>query len=816
MKTRQSLMYGVFAVILALAFIACSEPESPPNDPPTPVTLSSISLNTSSVKKAYTQNETLNLSGLIVTAHYSDSTSKAVTNYTANPANGSTLSTTGDITVTISYTEGGITKSDSFTVNVNAGGNSNQELADEFTTEHEDILAKTVDNVALSDEAAVDAALADYEELSAEVKALLTAEKAKLDSLKEKIDELKADATPEELAEGFTEGYEDILAKTVDNITIEDETEVDRALAAYEDLSSEVKGKLTAEKTKLDNLKSKIQTLKETAALQAQANDFKTTHATALAKTVGNITTGDENAVNAALSAYNDLSAEVKALLTAEKTLLDNLKDKIDELKAATYGITLDISGGLHTFTAETVGYTTQETLTVTVTNSGNQATGNLTVALSGANSGSFTLSTMPISSIAVGSYGQFTVTPVTGLAANDYTATVTVTGNNGITASFNVSFTVIDDPNTITNTQQWNAAIAQIQATPTGDYTLNIDGAFGVAGTTTATFGTTAAGSTLTVTLKGNGRIYLTSQGNLIRTSANQTVILDSEDLTLQGLTNGQNDAIEDNNTPVVFIFGGASNGTFELRKGTISGNTNTATVGGGVMNTIGGIFIMTGGTISGNTTNLSGGGVNNGGTRFTMSGGTISGNTATNTNLTGGGGGVYSSANFTMSDGTISGNFATNNIGSNFGDGGGVYVSSNRFTMTGGTISGNTSSGGGAGVYIYSTDDGIVFGTFNMIGGTISGNTAGSGVDGGGVLMNPNATFRIENGTIYGREEGALSNNGNSGSAFFRGTYPGGKDAERGTFSIPGDITSTWTAKGIITNTPDTIKVANGEIVP
>jgi hypothetical protein len=108
----------------------------------------------------------------------------------------------------------------------------------------------------------------------------------------------------------------------------------------------------------------------------------------------------------------------------------------------ATYGIDLDVIG-THTFTATTLGYTAQGAKSVTVTNTGNQATGLLTVYLTGDNPGSFTLSTPSINSIAVGGTDSFTVVPKTGLAIGTYAAKVTVSGSNGITASFNVSFTV-------------------------------------------------------------------------------------------------------------------------------------------------------------------------------------------------------------------------------------------------------------------------------------------------------------------------------------------------------------------------------------
>jgi len=110
---------------------------------------------------------------------------------------------------------------------------------------------------------------------------------------------------------------------------------------------------------------------------------------------------------------------------------------------ALTYGIGLS-APGTHTFAAEEHGYTPSP-LTVTVTNTGNQATGALTVALSGTNDSSFTLSTTSIGSIAAGGTDTFTVSPETGLSLGTYTATVTVSGGNGITANFSVSFTVHD-----------------------------------------------------------------------------------------------------------------------------------------------------------------------------------------------------------------------------------------------------------------------------------------------------------------------------------------------------------------------------------
>jgi len=109
------------------------------------------------------------------------------------------------------------------------------------------------------------------------------------------------------------------------------------------------------------------------------------------------------------------------------------------------FGILLNRSD-LYTFTAATYGYATAPSeLNVTVSNIGIQATGTLSVELSGTNANDFTLSTTSIDSIAAEGDDSFTVVPNTGLNASTtvYTATVTVSGENNIFAEFVISFTV-------------------------------------------------------------------------------------------------------------------------------------------------------------------------------------------------------------------------------------------------------------------------------------------------------------------------------------------------------------------------------------
>ena len=81
-----------------------------------PTTLESISLNTNNVQKTFTVGDTFSSQGLVVTASYSDSTSKTVTGFTVSKPN---MSTSGTKTVTVSYTENSVTKSATYEIVVN-------------------------------------------------------------------------------------------------------------------------------------------------------------------------------------------------------------------------------------------------------------------------------------------------------------------------------------------------------------------------------------------------------------------------------------------------------------------------------------------------------------------------------------------------------------------------------------------------------------------------------------------------------------------------------------------------------------------------
>ena len=137
-----------------------------------------------------------------------------------------------------------------------------------------------------------------------------------------------------------------------------------------------------------------------------------------------------------------DFTNPVRYTVTAEDESTQDYIVTVTISDESTYGISLSRTTD-YTFTGQTAGYSAVTPLSVTVTSTGNQATGDLTAILSGTNSGSFTLSKTSISSIASGGTGSFTVVPNTGLSAGTYTATVTVAGDNVTSQMFKVSFTV-------------------------------------------------------------------------------------------------------------------------------------------------------------------------------------------------------------------------------------------------------------------------------------------------------------------------------------------------------------------------------------
>ena len=203
-----------------------------------------------------------------------------------------------------------------------------------FQTKHGDVLALTAETVKIQDETLVQAALADFADLNAAAQAELTEEKSLLDALAGKIAGMKE-------AEAFRTEYAEALALTEDTVTSEDNVKVGLALDALKKLSETAQAELAEEKAHLEALSAKI------AGLKA-AESFRTAHGDVLALTTATVKSSDKAAVEAALTAYEALTADAKAELSEEKTLLDTLAQKIEELLAAevTYTVTFETNGG--------------------------------------------------------------------------------------------------------------------------------------------------------------------------------------------------------------------------------------------------------------------------------------------------------------------------------------------------------------------------------------------------------------------------------------------------------------------------------------
>lgn len=93
--------------------------------------LSSIEITKQPNKTVYALGETVNTSGIEVTAHYSDGTSKTVADYDVSSVDTSSI---GTKTITVYHTYNGVTKSDSFEITVNG-----DKIAANITLNGEDI-----------------------------------------------------------------------------------------------------------------------------------------------------------------------------------------------------------------------------------------------------------------------------------------------------------------------------------------------------------------------------------------------------------------------------------------------------------------------------------------------------------------------------------------------------------------------------------------------------------------------------------------------------------------------------------------------------
>lgn len=123
---KSKLFLTVLLCLTALSLISCTNPvassvtsgtgtsgtgTTTTTTPATPsVTLSSIAVSGSFASTLYYVDDRLNTSGLTVTATYSDGSTKTVTNFTTSGFSSENVSLGTEQTITISYTEGSVTK----------------------------------------------------------------------------------------------------------------------------------------------------------------------------------------------------------------------------------------------------------------------------------------------------------------------------------------------------------------------------------------------------------------------------------------------------------------------------------------------------------------------------------------------------------------------------------------------------------------------------------------------------------------------------------------------------------------------------------
>ncbi|MBQ7563922.1 MAG: bacterial Ig-like domain-containing protein [Lachnospiraceae bacterium] len=110
---------GVNAFIYVKEYSTPPGPDPDPDPEPTEKTLLSITVTGQPSKTVFTVGDELDLSGIAITASYSDDSTAEVSHYcTSDPLPGSTLTTEGVNTITLSYTEGGVTKTTTINITV--------------------------------------------------------------------------------------------------------------------------------------------------------------------------------------------------------------------------------------------------------------------------------------------------------------------------------------------------------------------------------------------------------------------------------------------------------------------------------------------------------------------------------------------------------------------------------------------------------------------------------------------------------------------------------------------------------------------------
>jgi len=210
------------------------------------------------------------------------------------------------------------------------------------------------------------------------------------------------------------------------------------------------------------------------------------------------------------------------------------------------YCISLEPSGDKD-FGIVMAGYEELASYGVMINNIGNQPTGKLLITISGENPNSFLLNKTTITDIAAGESIAFAVAPKTGLAPGEYAATVTVSGENGIGAFFNVNF--------IVTTKTYIVIFSVVSG---GVLTATVDGIEIISGDSigegkSVIFAAVpSAGFRIKVWTLNGSIISASSLYTLSNLTADVTVVAEFEPIPKKG---GCGSAIDDGNTTLLII---------------------------------------------------------------------------------------------------------------------------------------------------------------------------------------------------------------------------------------------------------------------
>ena len=222
--------------------------------------------------------------------------------------------------------------------------------ADAFREKYKDILSLTSKTVKISNEAKIKAATDEWNKIaSTDVKGMLVSEKNLLRVLAQRIEELKKIAEDEaaeavlkaeakELAKQFREYYKGVLSLTTKTVTPEDSMGVTSALSEienYQFVNTYVQDELKKEKALLEKLNARIEEIRAEEGAhpeRAEVEEFNQKYGWLRAVDEKEITADDYITLSVALSYYEGLSNEAKALLPDAFEKLNKLLTISEEL----------------------------------------------------------------------------------------------------------------------------------------------------------------------------------------------------------------------------------------------------------------------------------------------------------------------------------------------------------------------------------------------------------------------------------------------------------------------------------------------------